>query len=701
MCKAGASTAGAALAVVLTCLCVFVMGGVVFGISSFYPVLYGQGLYEGECDDLEACPAERPCCAKQRSSVVFLSSACLFAADGIMVLYGELNDRAGAAACLASGSALAVASFLGLWLAAWWDLGASAWFAALLGLGLAGPGVFMGCLGFGGAYPAVEPVVSAIAAAMWDSSAVVFLIWAFAAKFLPLAHVAFAWALGAAVLGFAAWRLLKSAAAAGDGDRGAPLLADDAPKAPPPRLRDVFARRDWAWLLAFMALYNLKSSVYIETVSLEVRALGAFSEAQARRFDVFFDVAFPAGGLATSVVAAACLQRWSTRPKAYFAVVVALAVAFVAVQLAPARPAQYAAAALFGPARTFQWAAYFHFVESQPDRFPPALVGRLLGYGNLVVAIVGDGLPYACAAYAGGAPWPPAAAGRYVALHGALAAAVVAAAAGLCRELRRPEGLAELHVFDMDGTLLVSRGREIIVDEATGARAAVHPLIEAHVTKPPRHSSSYAFCGEEDAHGDPFDLIENAVVVPGAAAAMRAAAARPGCGVAVLTARAHDAAWLADKLSQKLGLPRGALSPARVLCVYHAAFGASGSTSARKNAALLRLVAQTRPRRVVFYDDVAANVDGARRLFDARGDLPPLETVLVPLAESLAALEAAGEDVVDALHPQCRDSTGSLNPLVMDLQDQLAKEPLLRRLSSGSIHADASPGPPNGRKSPP
>ncbi|KAK7248899.1 hypothetical protein SO694_000422111 [Aureococcus anophagefferens] len=524
----------------------------------------------------------------------------------------------------------------------------------------------MGCLGFGGAYPAVEPVVSAIAAAMWDSSAIVFLIWAFAAKFLPLAHVAFAWALGAAVLGFAAWRLLKSAAAGGDGDRGAPLLAEGAPKAPPPRLRDVFARRDWAWLLAFMALYNLKSSVYIETVSLEVRALGAFSEAQARRFDVFFDVAFPGRSG----------------------------------HLAPARPAQYAAAALFGPARTFQWAAYFHFVESQPDRFPPALVGRLLGYGNLVIAVVGDGLPYACAAYAGGAPWPPSAAGRYVALHGALAAAVVAAAAGLCRELRRPEGLAELHVFDMDGTLL------------------------AHVTKPPRHSSSYAFCGEEDAHGDPFDLIENAVVVPRRRRAMRAPPL-PGCGVAVLTARAHDAAWLADKLSQKLGLPRGALSPARVLCVYHAAFGASGSTSARKNAALLRLVAQTRPRRVVFYDDVAANVAGARRLFDARGDLqgrtrernsklqslisrplstrdlPPLETVLVPLAESLAALEAAGEDVVDALHPQCRDSTGSLNPLVMDLQDQLAKEPLLRRLSSGSIHADASPGPPNGRKSPP
>ena len=31
----------------------------------------------------------------------------------------------------------------------------------------------------------------------------------------------------------------------------------------------------------------------------------------------------------------------------------------------PTRAAQYGAAALFGPARTVQWSAYFHFVETR------------------------------------------------------------------------------------------------------------------------------------------------------------------------------------------------------------------------------------------------------------------------------------------------------------------------------------------------
>ena len=43
----------------------------------------------------------------------------------------------------------------------------------------------------------------------------------------------------------------------------------------------------------------------------------------------------------------------------------------------------------FGPCRTLQWACYFHFL-SLPRRYPPQFVGRLLGYGNLVVALVGD-----------------------------------------------------------------------------------------------------------------------------------------------------------------------------------------------------------------------------------------------------------------------------------------------------------------------
>ena len=41
-----------------------------------------------------------------------------------------------------------------------------------------GPGVFLGCLSFGSAFPSIEPTITAMAAAMWDTSAVVFLLFA-------------------------------------------------------------------------------------------------------------------------------------------------------------------------------------------------------------------------------------------------------------------------------------------------------------------------------------------------------------------------------------------------------------------------------------------------------------------------------------------------------------------------------------------
>ena len=37
--------------IVLACFCTFGMGGVVFGISSLYPVLYEQGFWRGLCNE--------------------------------------------------------------------------------------------------------------------------------------------------------------------------------------------------------------------------------------------------------------------------------------------------------------------------------------------------------------------------------------------------------------------------------------------------------------------------------------------------------------------------------------------------------------------------------------------------------------------------------------------------------------------------
>lgn len=390
MARADMERVAMGLALVLTCLAVFLMGGVIFGLSSLYPTLYSFGVYEGECESRDECPEDRACCPSQRASMVFLSSACLFAADGVMVLYGEVNDRVGPGCCLGVGGSLSVLSFLGIWATATFDLGAACWFASLAGLGLAGPGVFMGCLSFGAAFPAVAPSVSAVAAAMWDSSAVVFLLWALVGEVVPVAHVAFCWAVASAAVGAATWRLLtsrlrsaKDKGLGGEGVLAAPLLDAEAPRwqaggeeekagdvveeaVAPNRLGAAFRRADLWLVLAFMAAYNLKSALYIETVSDQVRSMGgAFSEAQARRFDLFFDAAFPVGGLAASVAAAALLQRFADRPVAYFLVVAGLANAFALVQLLPTRAAQYGAAALFGPARTVQWSAYFHFVETR------------------------------------------------------------------------------------------------------------------------------------------------------------------------------------------------------------------------------------------------------------------------------------------------------------------------------------------------
>lgn len=455
-----------------------------------------------------------------------------------------------------------------------------------------------------------------------------------------------------------------------------------------------------------MATYNLKSAFYIETASDEIR--DRFSGPFGRRFDFFFDVAFPAGGLATSFAAALLLQKVAA-PHAYYAVVASLANAFGVLQLLPGARAAYAGAALFGPARTVQWAAYFHFVES---RFPPHCVGRLLGYGNLAIALVGDGLPYALAAYVRDAPgtararyvFPPSRKTstfrqRYAAVHGVLGVGVAATSGLLVAHLfwqskkatkAAPPVVARvLTVLDMDGTLLVSRGREIVTDDRDN-RAAIHPLIERHVTRPAGATSSYAHCGEEDAHGDPHDLIGGATVVASTAAVLRRCLADPRATVAILTARAHDAAWLAARLEAKLGLETGALPPANVVCVYSREFearappAALASTPARKNAALALLVAAHAPDAVHFYDDDASNVDGARAFFASRGDLPPLAGHLVPLARSLEALADDGVDVDDLLHPQCRDSVGSSNSLVRDLERQLSQaepEPL-RRLSS-------------------
>ena len=62
---------------------------------------------------------------------------------------------------------------------------------------------------------------------------------------------------------------------------------------------------------------------------------------------------------------------------------------------------------------------------------------------------------------------------------------------GRCRRVSEEEE-SVLWVFDLDGTLLVSFGREIV--KVKGERAGLHPLMEPHVKLPKPRSSDFSAC---------------------------------------------------------------------------------------------------------------------------------------------------------------------------------------------------------------
>ena len=96
--------------------------------------------------------------------------------------------------------------------------------------------------------------------------------------------------------------------------------------------------------------------------------------------------------------------------------------------------AQYAAAALFGPSRSLLWACYFHFYQNAA-RYPPAMIGRLYGYSNLVIAAIGDGPPELLHKFVVNnvtfGDTRDATAQRYVALHAVLAVPILLTALAL------------------------------------------------------------------------------------------------------------------------------------------------------------------------------------------------------------------------------------------------------------------------------
>ena len=262
----------------------------------------------------------------------------------------------------------------------------------------------MGCLYLGEKYPQVRAAISAVGASMWDGSALVFMLFNGAyfagtsrgeASRLGLSAIALLWMTISIAAGVPTWMRLPTRelilqlraseepldAAAEDGSHG---------KASTPRVGSFMShlvRRDTMLLLLFMASYNLKSSFFITTFADQASQMTA--EPVATGLATTFNLAFPIGGFLTSIGGALLLERLGEREDIYMGIVSLLAISLGMYNLLPFPTTQFAAALLFGPTRTLQWACYFHFL-SLPKRYPPQYVGRLLGYGNLVIALAGD-----------------------------------------------------------------------------------------------------------------------------------------------------------------------------------------------------------------------------------------------------------------------------------------------------------------------
>jgi len=162
-------------------LSTFAMGGLVFGFSSLYPVLYRENVFANTCNkDDDSCGIDESCCASQRLWLAAMASCSLFAADGVMVIYGEVNDRMGGPiTCLVIGAVLVIFGLQIIAIAVSLNqLINLNFFIGLMCMGLGGPGIFMGCLGFGAYDTKIEPMVTAVSAAAWDSSSIIFLLFA-------------------------------------------------------------------------------------------------------------------------------------------------------------------------------------------------------------------------------------------------------------------------------------------------------------------------------------------------------------------------------------------------------------------------------------------------------------------------------------------------------------------------------------------
>ena len=414
------------LVVALACACVFLMGGVTFGIGLAGPTFYLEALWASTCDDALAlaCLAVRQaklCCDAQFESLDLVMSIAFFLSDSTIGLWGELADRLGPRRALAIGVSLSC--FGSMLLSVSFRAGREPMATtALLTLAVAGPGVFTGSflssLAFNASSPALQTATSALTAAVYDASALVFAtIDEVSTKgLLPAGTACGIWSALSLCFGIALWLSLQPASsrstaiatesssllaskettevtsASGKPEgAGSSRPAQTSPQQAP-RLVAVLLTPTNMLVVAYMASLNLPLNFFLQSQAIQMGL--AFDDDAADALAELFSLLFPLVAFASALPITLIVERTQLPEREYmvWSLLSLLAHVLLAVMLVPGLWAQRLAAGLFGTVRTLQWAVFFDFIAG--DRFPESQRGRVLGYDVMALALVSDTLPY-------------------------------------------------------------------------------------------------------------------------------------------------------------------------------------------------------------------------------------------------------------------------------------------------------------------
>lgn len=429
----------------------FLASGVFFGFQPLQRVLLARGLFASHCPHPRNTTTASPPTTTTSSTSTPTTALCDAQADLLdllytvtiatlyfsMALFGPLMDRLGARAVLGLGLVLAAVGTALLACAGHADVPAAAGFALL---GLCSPAVFSPAMALPRLFALQSGVVTTLVVCLFDASALVPYLW-----YLLFEHGGLSWlaiCLGhaglLAVVGCIAIPLMPRQSdvaaidaayerevtnkvtginvddgdvqpvnahqqtrhhpaelgadgerqpllSAADGDKGSGVNAKDgnvvaAPDAGAGLVGEVVRQPAYILVILFVAVVGLKNGFYIATLQQQIERL---DPGNTHVFTIF-SLVFPMGGFISIPISVAMLQGLRGRFDLNFGLVLAIALLHAALNLIPALGAQYAAVAVFAVVRSLKWSTFAEFLV---ESYPLAVMGRLMGIGNVVLGL--------------------------------------------------------------------------------------------------------------------------------------------------------------------------------------------------------------------------------------------------------------------------------------------------------------------------